>query len=437
MFSNLRWRLVAFARKIWVRAVLYSFFGIAAALVSYLLGGFMQESVAKSLGGNSVETILQVLATSMLSVTIFAVSTLVGALSSASSNASPRAARLVVEDPTAQSILASFLGVFMFSLVGIIALSSGLYGSGERFILFLFTIVLVGIIVASLISWITHITTIGRLEDTNIRLERAAVQAFKSFLRDPHLGGTPWDPQKAPTDKDAIPIFAKGASYVRYFDIDAFAKHFEPEVKIWVLARPGAFVGPNRPLAMISSPPDGKEIPLSVLASARDTWVMSETRHFDQDPRFGFCVLAEVASKALSSAINDPGTAIDILGRITRVISVLDQRSEPDIKCNVRHFNIFLKPLTAIEVIEDAFRPIARDGAGVIEVGLRLQAVLGHIAMIKERDDLFSGNLGEAAVKMSKEALVRAESTSLPIFDLEKLRSAASHLLMKYGLSDD
>lgn len=130
MLTNLRWRLLTFSRKIWVRSALYSLAGVAAVLLSIALGGFVPESVATSIGDDAVGSILRVIAASMLSVTIFALSTLVGAQAHATT-ASPRATSLVVEDPTAQSILASFLGVFIFSLVGIIALSSGAYGSGE------------------------------------------------------------------------------------------------------------------------------------------------------------------------------------------------------------------------------------------------------------------------------------------------------------------
>ncbi|WP_305804424.1 DUF2254 family protein [Stenotrophomonas sp. YIM B06876] len=38
-------------------------------------------------------------------------------------------------------------------------------------------------------------------------------------------------------------------------------------------------------------------------------------RSLDQDPRFGLLVLGEVASRALSPAINNPCTAIDVIGR--------------------------------------------------------------------------------------------------------------------------
>ena len=40
-------------------------------------------------------------------------------------------------------------------------------------------------------------------------------------------------------------------------------------------------------------------------------------------------VLAEIASRALSPAVNDPGTAIDVLGRLVRVLSRWELPAEP------------------------------------------------------------------------------------------------------------
>ena len=432
MLTNFRWHVLDFTRRVWVRASLYSVAGVVAALISVALGHFVPASLATKLGAGAVESILQVMAASMLSVTIFALSTLVGALASAT-HASPRATRLVSEDPTAQSILASFLGVFIYSLVGIIALSSGLYGPGERFVLFLFTLaVLVGT-VASLIRWIQHITELGRLEDTVDRLERAAIDAFETHRHAPHLGGAAWDPAVSPPDADAVPILVERSEYVRYFDIKALAHHLEPGQRVWILARPGTFVGPNRPLALVARGASGEPIATSTLATLRNAWLLGQTRSFDQDPRFGLCVLAEAASKALSPAVNDVGTAIGVLGRLTRVLETLGREDEGASKDSVRHENILVPPITALDLLRDAFRPIARDGAGVIELGVRLQATLAHVARISPLDGVVVGSLGAAAAAVAEDALGRARLALAYPPDIAALEAAASHLIGQYG----
>jgi len=60
---------------------------------------------------------------------VFSVSTMVAAYGAATSNVTPRATRLLMEDNTSQNVLGTFIGSFLFSLVGIIALGTGLYGA--------------------------------------------------------------------------------------------------------------------------------------------------------------------------------------------------------------------------------------------------------------------------------------------------------------------
>lgn len=433
MFINLRWRLLAFTRKIWFRATLYSLSGVAAAAMSAVLGRFFPEAIAKSLGADAVGSILQVIAASMLSVTIFALSTLVVALANAT-NASPRAARLVCEDPTAQGILASFLGMFIFSLVGIIALSSGVYGAGERFVLFLFTLVLIVITVVSLIRWIQHITQLGRIDDNLERLERASIEAFGKHRRAPQLGGTSWDPDAHPPTADAVPLFAKRSGYVRHFDIDALANHLNRGQRAWILARPGAFVGPNRPLALIARDESDEPVSAADLVALRKAWLVSKTRNFDQDPRFGLCVLAEVASKSLSAAVNDVGTAIGVLGRLARVLAALEHDDGGVAETCSRHDNILVQPITALDLLQDAFRPIARDGATTVELGVRLQATLAHVARLAPASGSVAGDMGAAAAATANDALLRARLALQYPPDVAEIEAVASHLLRQHGI---
>lgn len=83
-------------------------------------------------GAEAVHALLSILATSMLSVAIFSLSMLVAAHASATNHAMPRASRLLSEDHPAQNALSTFVGAFLFSLVCLIALQTGLYGSSGR-----------------------------------------------------------------------------------------------------------------------------------------------------------------------------------------------------------------------------------------------------------------------------------------------------------------
>ena len=93
-----------------------------------------------------------------------------------------------------------------------------------------------------------------------------------------------------------------------------------------------------------------------ITSDLRACFTLGETRTFEQDVRFGVIVLAEIAQRALSPAVNDPGTAIFVLDRITRLIAGPDgQRSEDPPACP----HVMMAPITGRDLVRDGFDGIA------------------------------------------------------------------------------
>ncbi len=384
--TRLRWTLLQVTRKIWFRPALLSVLAIATALVAIAVKDLIPEDIAVSIGADSVDSILELIATSMLAVTIFSVSTLVAALASASGQVTPRATRLLAEDPTAQNVLATFLGAFSYSLVGIVALYTGAYGRGGRVVLFAVTLLVIVLIIVTLLRWISHISTLGRMGDTTARVEDAASKALRDRLRDRHLGGRPLrDPAVIPEHAWSLP--SRQIGYVQHIDmgaLDELAKN--AGLTIFVQALPGSFTDPTRPLARI----DGHcaEKIRERLCSA---FTVADVRSFDQDPRFGMSVLTEIAQRALSPSLNDPGTAIDVIGRHVRLLSLWAQ-PDPDAAQRPRFIRVLVPAITIADLFDDAFAAIARDGAGLVEVGLRLQKAFVALGQLGDADFAATAN---------------------------------------------
>ena len=126
MRSKVAWLLGRLTRKIWIRVVAFAALAIVAVGVAKLLAPYVPPAWAARIGADAVEKILSILATSMLAVTTFSLSIAVSAFSAAASTATPRATALLQEDRTTQNVLATFLGAFLFSLLGLIALRTDL-----------------------------------------------------------------------------------------------------------------------------------------------------------------------------------------------------------------------------------------------------------------------------------------------------------------------
>ena len=138
----------------WFRASLYCGLAVLTALVGVVVKPVLPLGMAERFGADAVGNILSILATSMLAVTTFSLATMVSAFGAASQSATPRAANLLIEDNGAQGALATFIGAFLFSIAGLIALSTGIYGDGGRVVLFAATVAVIVLITVTLLRWI-------------------------------------------------------------------------------------------------------------------------------------------------------------------------------------------------------------------------------------------------------------------------------------------
>ncbi|GAA1701894.1 DUF2254 domain-containing protein [Microbacterium sediminicola] len=404
--SDTRVFLGKLARRVWFRAALFSLGAVLLALAAGIVGALLPD-IPLDLGQGSVGTILQVLATSMLAVTTFSLTAMVTAYGSASTVATPRATQLLVDDPTSQNVLSTFLGGFVFALVGIVALSTGYYGEQGRIILFAGTLVVIALIVVALLRWIGFLGPFGRMADVIDRVEKAAQHTVAEYARHPSLRARV--SQTPP--RDAHPVHTDRVGYVTHIELarlNAWAQ--EHGAAVHIIAMPGSIADAATPLAAVSVRP-GSVLEDDDHALIAEAFHIARHRDYDQDPRLGMIALSEIASRALSPSTNDPGSAIEVLGALQRVFTVIIS-TEPDPEIAFPHVSV--TPVSLRDLIEDAFRPIARDGAGTVEVGIRLQKTLAALASVCAPDQRAAfRDAASAARRRSDSALSRSDRRSL------------------------
>jgi uncharacterized membrane protein len=415
MTSRWVWLLSVLTRRIWFRASLFSLGAVATALVAIVLSPYIPAHLPTKIGADAVDNILGIIASSMLAVTTFSLNIMVSAYSAATSNVTPRATKLVMEDSTTQNVLATFLGSFLFSLVGIVALSTGAYGDRGRVVLFIVTIAVIILIVVTLLRWIDHLSKLGRVTETTARVEKVASDALRARRDLPFMGGIRFDdPTKPPPS--AGPIHPASIGYLQHLDVAALSRIAEDgEGEIYVAANPGKLVDPSRPLAWTKGLEDD-----DLEDRIRGCFAIGDVRSYDQDPRFGACVLSEIASRALSPGVNDPGTAIDVIGRSVRLLAIWTEPRTSDDGDDVEFPRVHVPPIEPDDLFEDIFTGIAGDGAGLVEIGLRLQKAFRTLARLGD------GRYARAARRHSILALERAESALVIEDDKRRLREAAA-----------
>jgi len=389
------WQVRQIARQIWFRATFFAFLSVASALIALAAGSLIPDEIAARVGADAVGGILEILASSMLIVATFSLGTVISAYAAASSATTPRATELLMQDSTAQNALSTFVGAFLFALVGIIGLRSGVYGTNGHIVLFALTIVVVIVIVATFLRWVGVLSNFGRVQDAIERTAEAATEAVNAVVEKPCLGGRPAG--EAPDFENEITSDKLG--YVRFIDASALQKIAEEaDGEIVVSAPPGAFLGGNRPIVRTSFVSD--DALRKKIAGAFD---IGDHRSFDQDPMYGISALAEIGIKALSPGINDPETASRVIDRLVRVLAIWCRRSDDR---DPEHDRLYVPAVDTEDLFAVAFSQIALYGASDLRVGIRLQEAFRSLSKGERRDcSAIAKKHGERALELARKRL--------------------------------
>lgn len=413
--NRLRLLVSRLREQLWVRPLMVGLLSIGMAFLATLFDDLqLLRQLLPEVTLESVEKLLSVMASSMLVIATFSLASMVSAYAAASNTATPRSFTLVIADDASQNALSAFVGAFIFSIVALTAVKNDYYQAGGIFALFVMTALVFSLVIFTFVRWADGIARLGRMGSTLNKVEKATHDALKLRRDAPTLHGS-----KVCDHPARQAVFTTTVGYVQDIDIAKLQTCAEKtDGRIVVAALPGTLATPDRPLAYVvgsrvgQDPPDCKCV--------IEAFKIGTNRRFDNDPRFGLVVFAEIAGRALSPAVNDPGTAIDILGRLVRLLHLW---SEPAAMAQGEDQPIYdrveVPEVSLRDMFDDAFTAVARDGAGQVEVAVRLQKAFSALASIGDEKMRDAANYHRGlALQRSRMALALPE-------DLAAVRNAA------------
>ena len=109
-----------------------------------------------------------------------------------------------------------------------------------------------------------------------------------------------------------------------------------------------------------------------------------------------------------------------MIGTLVRLFDHWSKPLKDDEKKEVEFERISVPTLSTLDMFDDAFTSLARDGAGTVELAVRLQKALGMLA------DMNDGVMRDAAKHHADLALERAEKALEIEYDIEQVRKAHS-----------
>jgi uncharacterized membrane protein len=396
-FSSPAMILRRLSHKLWLRVTLFALLSVGTAALAILAEETIPDTLRRSFSPDAVLPILTILASGMLAVSTFSLNVMVTAHNAAAGQTTPRVHRLLLADTTTQTVLATFIGAFVYALSAIILFKAGLYPDGASVIMLGVTVAVVVLVILALLRWIHHLSDLGSMDATLATIEAATRPCLMRTRQLPALGA-----QELSRDMvlpaDAQPVPAPATGHVQFLDMPGLSTLCTgARGRLYLYARPGDYVIEGEAIGHAAGLDD------ATLPAIGAHLTIGAHRTFEQDAGYGLMVLSETAARALSPGINDPGTAIAVICRLEKLL--LDwARARPETDAPLFE-GLFLPDTSRAALIENAFAQAARDGAGQIEVAERLRAALLRLSDVPDRA------LAEAARAMAARALDHADAT--------------------------
>lgn len=323
-----------------------------------------------TLSPETTRAVLGTLAGAMFTLIVFVCSSLLLVLQLASSQLTPRVIGTMFRDRVTKITLTIFVFAFTFVLGVLLRIDTS--------VPLLTTQVAAYSSAVSLGAFLYLIDHVGKMLRQSGAFRSVAAQAhviidavYRSRLSDPRDQAE--ETAEIPPQGSMRTVSSTEHGVVLAFDLKGLVKlGTRHDCLIELVPEVGDFVAPGDPLFRIYG---GAAVSDRVLLHSIAIGV---ERTMDQDPAFAFRVFVDIASKALSPAVNDPTTAVLAIDRIHYLLRDVGSRRLDD--CRVRDATgrvrlVFRTPDWA-DYVTLAVTEIRHFGAVSIQVARRLRAML-------------------------------------------------------------
>ena len=316
---------------------------------------------------------LTAIAGSMITVAGVVFSVTVVALSLGASTYSPRVLRTFMHDRPSQLAFGVFVGVFVYCLI-VLRTIRGSDDEGGAFVpaAAVFGALLLALAGAwVLVYFIHHVALAIQVSTIVERIAAQTKQAIDHLFPQP-LGES--DDDEGDDDvaraerREWRPLPARSSGYVVGVDAErliAFARERGGVLRMDLGI--GGFAIEGRPLASFAGGRrENEEADADALA---DTYALAPERTIGQDAAFGLQQLVDVATRALSAGVNDPGTATRCIDHLAALLVRVAARRMPS-RRRVEHgeLRVIATEPTFDGLVQLVFEPLTRSAGDKIEV---------------------------------------------------------------------
>ena len=314
--------------------------------------GFQLNEQIKWLNLNDASTARSIVSTvsaGIISLTVFSFSMVMILMNQAASQMSNRMLDSIIGDKVQKIILSFYIGTIIFSLFLLINISETDSAVNIPSLSIYFLLVLTISDIFLFVYFLHHITQSFRYEQLIQRIHNQAINALKQLNQHKNVQAV----TNTPVNEHEIPSFQSG--YFQGFNEERLLKLTTSyNIVIRFLHPVGSYILKDTPFLAIKGHIDDHQ--LQKLFSNIDFYYGQE---IDKNAYYGFFHLTEIAVKALSPGINDPGTAVLSINALTDLFStVMKNPIEAALKDNAGNVRVFTRQFSIKELFERAVLPI-------------------------------------------------------------------------------
>jgi uncharacterized membrane protein len=327
------------------------------------------------LSSETASGVLATIASAQFTFVVFVSSSLLVAVQLASAALTPRIIALVFRDPVTRLSLAFFVFSFIFTLASLVRIETPAplltthlagYGCVASLGIFLYLIDHLGKTLrpSGALRAVAHLT---REVIDSVYPQRLVIDSERTLPDLETITG------KQPT----ATIMSLGDGAVLAFDqAGLLALATRDNCLIEMVPQVGDHISQGDPLFRIFS--QGASPPIRTLLGSV---AIGQERTVQQDPTFGFRILVDIASKALSPAINDPTTAVLALDQIHNLLRRVGNRRLDTglIRDRAGPLRLIYRTPDWDDFVRLAFTEIRLFGGESIQVARRLRAMLENL----------------------------------------------------------
>ncbi|RRJ83383.1 DUF2254 domain-containing protein [Aestuariirhabdus litorea] len=328
-----------------------------------------------------VSAVLQVVASSMITMAGVVFSMTLVALSLASSQLGPRLLRNFMSDTPTQLVLGTFISTFLYCLVVLRAVRRS---EELAFVPHLSVMVGVLLAVASVgvfIYFIHHVSVSIQANEVAGRIGRELIESADQLFPAGEGGEGP-EPDAELLEsmgRESAPFYAQADGYLQFVDVAALIALARQEDLVFRLeVQPGRYVIAGTPLLRVWPP---NRLTRALVEPLQGCFVQGRQRTRAQDIEHGVEQLVEVALRALSPSLNDPFTAMTCIDHLGAALSRLaaGELPSPYRYDDQQRLRLIAPADNFVAIASAAFAPIRQHSGGSAAVNLHLLDTLAQI----------------------------------------------------------